>query len=162
MSDDPNGESDPNASSREGESRGFRLKVGLRVLSDVLGALVEVDRRNAPPPSDPVEWEAVTESDADAPEEAEPRSTERVRKSTTDRCLVDTRFEGDEFVVHADIPGASTDEVSVGLDTRTDQLVIAETGSVLGRVDLPWSSPEATAAWFNNGVLEVRLRPTDG
>ena len=73
--------------------------------------------------------------------------------------LFDTRREGDEFVVMADIPGATVDELTVGIDPGTTQLVIGRGDTVLERVGTPWNAAEITRAWFNNGILEVRLRP---
>ena len=75
--------------------------------------------------------------------------------------LVDTRVEDDEFIVTADIPDTTRDDLSVGIHPRTNTLVIGRDGSVLRRVDIPWLSPEATRVWFHNGVLEVRLQPGD-
>ena len=85
-------------------------------------------------------------------------STRRVRVRASRSCLVDARCDGDEFVVMADIPGAEVDELTVGIDSRTDQLVIGRDEAVVGRVDPPWRSVELKTAWFNNGVLEVRMR----
>ena len=73
-------------------------------------------------------------------------------------CLFDTRRVGDEFVVMADIPGATVDELTIGIDPRTTQLVVGRGATVLERVDTPWDVAEVTRAWFNNGILEVRLR----
>lgn len=87
--------------------------------------------------------------------------TERGRGSASDDHLIDTRRRDDEFVVVADVPGASVDDLSAGIDRRSNELVIGRNGDVLGRVDLPWESAEAVAVLFNNGVLGVRLRPGD-
>ncbi|QLG63941.1 Hsp20/alpha crystallin family protein [Halorarum salinum] len=75
--------------------------------------------------------------------------------------MFDARFDDDEFVVTADVPGTSKDDLSIGIDPKTNDLVIGKNGTVLERVSLPWQSPEATRVWFNNGVLEVRVRPAD-
>lgn len=83
-----------------------------------------------------------------------------VRKTRAETYLLDTRFEGDEFVVIADIPGASKDDLSVGISHSTTKLVIKKDGRVLERVPLPWDSVEATRIWDNNGILDVRVRPT--
>lgn len=136
--------------------QGIRLEIGLRKLYDVIHSLVGVDIARTPPTDGTGERTDRTEARSDA--ESRFDSPNGPRNATADRYLIDTRFEGDEFVVHADIPGAGTDEITVGLDPRTDQLVIAETGFLVESVDLPWSSPEATNVRFNNGVLEVRLR----
>lgn len=77
-----------------------------------------------------------------------------------DDGLIDTRRTDDELVVVADVNRTSTDEVTVGIDPGASELVIGKRGRVLGRVDVPWESTERSAQ-FNNGVLEVRLRPTE-
>ncbi|WP_254862305.1 gas vesicle protein GvpH [Halovivax gelatinilyticus] len=151
--------SDDRADESDGGRRGFHLRVGLRALSDILGDLVEVEATRDPPPEPSVEWDDVADDELDTGTGRE--RTKRLRTSTTDRCLVDTRFDGGAFVVHADIPGAEVDDVSVGLDPRADQLVVGVHDEAVAWVDLPWSKAEATDVWFNNGVLEVRLRPTD-
>ncbi|WP_290812990.1 Hsp20/alpha crystallin family protein [Halovivax sp.] len=154
------GESDRDTN--EDRRRGFHFEAGLRPLSDLLGNLVEVDASEAPPPSeDAVEWDDVRPESDRGRSEPERKRTTRVRKSSAEQCLIDTRLDDDEFVVNADVPGASKDDVSVGMNPSTDQLVISRGGSVVGRVDLPWKSAEATNVWFNNGVLEVRLRSDD-
>lgn len=83
----------------------------------------------------------------------------RAREPASDDCLIDTRFN-DEFIVIADIPGACKDDLSVGIDSKTNTLIISKDGFVLERVPLPWQSTEATTVRFNNGILEVRIRPT--
>lgn len=82
----------------------------------------------------------------------------RARVAAPNENLFDTRLDGDEFVVMADIPGATVDELTVGIDPRTNQLVIGRGDTVLERVDTPWNAAETSRAWFNNGILEVRLR----
>lgn len=143
-------------------SRGFHFEAGLRPLSDLLGNLVEVTVGEAPPPDDPVDWEAIEEPD-DEPrrtDESADRS-ERASDVARDAALIDSRFEDESGVVVVDVPGASKDDLSVGIDPRTCDLVIGLEGTVLERVRLPWESAEATRVWFNNGVLEVDLRPGD-
>lgn len=82
------------------------------------------------------------------------------RPTWAETYLLDTRFEGDAFVVIADIPGASQEEVSVGINHSTYKLVIKNDGKVLERVPLPWYPVEVTRAWYNNGILDARVRPT--
>ena len=159
--DDERAVDEPDRDTNDDRRRGFRLEAGLRPLSDLLGSLVEVEAREVPPPEETVEWQDVEYSDEERrhdESETERKRTKRVRKSSAEQCLIDTRFDDDEFVVNADIPGASKDDVSVGMNPSTDQLVISRGASVVGRVDLPWESTEATNVWFNNGVLEVRLQ----
>lgn len=168
MSENGNGEDERESGTPPKDDRnwGFHLEAGLRPLSDLLGGLVEVDAHTVPPPSeDPVEWTDVDESEALRPrEQPEPRRkrTRRVRKTSSDQCLIDTHLTDSELVVTADVPGASKDDISVGRNPKTNDLVISRDGSVVGRVDIPWESPEVTKVWFNNGVLEVRVRPDGG
>ncbi len=82
----------------------------------------------------------------------------RGRVASPNEHLFDTRFDGGEFVVIADMPGTDVAELTVGIDPRTTQLVIGRGDTVLERVDAPWNAVEITRAWFNNGILEVRLR----
>ena len=159
--DDPPGDADD----RSG-SRGFHLEAGLRPLKDLLGNLVEVTVTDAPPPPDETaDWSSVEDSsrrpldESDRTPPAERPSPDR--SSADAEYLVDTRRENGEFVVTADVPGASKSDLSVGIDPRTNELVIGVDGTVVERVDPPWRSVEASKVWFNNGVLEVGLRPTD-
>jgi HSP20 family molecular chaperone IbpA len=86
------------------------------------------------------------------------KPADRASDPASDDCLIDVRFDN-EFIVVADIPGISTDDLSVGINSRAKTLIIRTNKTVLGRVPLPWDSVEMTAAWFNNGILEVRLQP---
>jgi HSP20 family molecular chaperone IbpA len=88
------------------------------------------------------------------------KRTDRAREPASDDCLIDVRF-GDEFIVVADIPGVSKDDLSVGIDPKVKTLVIRTNKTVLGRISLSWDSVEATAVRFNNGVLEVRIRSAE-
>lgn len=158
--DDSNERDDAHDGARDDDrASGFHLEVGLRSLSGLLGDLLEVSARNSPPPNNPVDWSSVDAADRDqrGPSERERRARDRADED----YLVESRTEGDEFVVHADIPGATKDELSVGIHPRTNDLVIGRDGHVIERVQIPWASHEATNVLFNNGVLEVRLRATD-
>lgn len=72
--------------------------------------------------------------------------------------LVETQFQGDEFVVVADLLGASIDDVSAGVHPDRAELVVKRGDESVVRVALPWESTSPTRAWFNNGVLEIRFR----
>ncbi len=85
----------------------------------------------------------------------------RTYESESEECLIDTRFTDDEFIVIADMFGASIDDISVGINPRTNELVISKTSTVVGRVDPPWASPEIKKAWFKNGILEIYMRSED-
>lgn len=76
----------------------------------------------------------------------------------SEKCLLDTRFEDNEFVITAAIPGVRKDDLATGVDRNTNKLVIKKNETVLTRVPLPWDSVEPTRSWFHNGVLEVRLQ----
>ena len=166
MSDDTDERDEPESGDRGAEDRprGFRLEAGLRPLSSLLGTLIEVNASETPPPDDPVDWTTVDENYPNqrrSGDEAGRTRTIRVPKTGPDDSLVDARSDDDEFVVTADVPGATKDDLSVGIDPGTNELVIGRDGTVLERVPLPWQSPEPTTVWFNNGVLEVRVRPAD-
>ena len=141
-----------------------RPSTGLPSLTGLLGSLLDVSVRTSRPSSasrlgrSPSRPGIGRHRRSGGPNQE--RRT-RVRTSESDDHLVETRFDGDTFVVNADLPGATTEDLSVGIDERTNALVIAREGAVRERVALPWSSPEATRVWLNNGVLEVRLRPQE-
>ncbi|ADB59541.1 hypothetical protein Htur_0643 [Haloterrigena turkmenica DSM 5511] len=170
---DENGDEDDPPPSRsddeETDPSGFHLDAGLRPLRDLLGHLVEVTVTDSPPPSEETtDWSSVDDDSSgrsvSEPSQPVDHDTNRPRKrrrrtSPSDGYLVDTRREDGEFVVTADIPDASRDDLSIGIDPRTNELVIGVAGTALERIDPPWRSVEATKVWFNNGVLEVRLRP---
>lgn len=80
-----------------------------------------------------------------------------VDESRSKPCSIEKRSTHGELVVVADVPGASVDNLSVGITTGTDELVIRRNGTDVGRVALPWPSPEVTRCRFKNGVLEVRM-----
>lgn len=177
MSDDQSPGEDDDDSDRppddeQTDSNGFHLEAGLRPLSDILGNLFEVTVTDVPPPpSEPTDQSAPEDETRrrfeDEPQQSpdhdrtsRPR-TKRRRAPSSDEYLIDTRREDGEFVVTADIPGANVDDLSVGIDPVTNELVIGLNGSVLDRVDPPWRSIEATRVRFRNSILEVRLRPDE-
>lgn len=73
-------------------------------------------------------------------------------------CHVETYREGDRLTVVADLPGVELADLSAGLGEETGDLVVRVDEAVVERVPVPFDPAEATAATFNNGVLEVRLR----
>lgn len=87
-------------------------------------------------------------------------SSGRSEPTATGEYHVGTQYDGDEFVVVADLLGASMDEVAAGLTQAGDELVVQHGGETVARVDLPWRTATVTRARFNNGVLEIRLRST--
>ena len=156
--DDPDERDDSDSRGSEVDDRaaGIRLEVGLRSLTDLLGDLVEVAASGSPPPPERHSGRSTVDENV-----RDRRRRTRVGDTTSEEHLVETHFDDDEFVVTADIPGATKDDLSVGIDRTTNELVIAKDGTVRERVDLPWPSPEATRVWFNNGILEIRLRESD-
>ena len=133
---------------------GIRLEVGLRPLSDLLKGLVEVNR------SDLTTENRIENTSVNDGRRGQSRtSPDTASDSPSDRDRIDTRISNDEFIVVADLPGAEVDELSVGIDPRLNELVISRNDAVVGRIGIPWEVPEATQVRFNNGILEVHLRP---
>lgn len=146
------------------------INVGVQPLTDLLGGVLDVsgttDRARGEPGRDdrrspenragqgPSTGTGVGESGTDF-EEGE-------ADVVADDYLVDTHRTEDEFVVTAELPGVDEEDLSVGIDVTSNDLVIAVDGRTIDRVDLPWSSTDAAKVWFNNGILEVRLQPADG
>lgn len=162
MTDGEDAKIDDGAAPTNGARRlGVRLEGGLRAIADVLSAFVDADDRTAPQTDRSVEWHDADADDAASEWTGSDRDARMLRTVTADHYLVDARFEDGAFVVAVDIPDAEVAEVSAGIDPMADQLVIGERDAVVARVDLPWSTPQATGVWFNNGVLEIHLRPAD-
>ena len=76
--------------------------------------------------------------------------------------LVDSRREGDELVVTADLPDVDADELVLGVDADADELVLGVDGRTIERVPLPWGRVEVADATYNNNVLVARIREDDG
>lgn len=119
----------------------LHLNVGFQSITDLLDGLDAAGDRSDPSP-------------------APSAGSEAAGREGMDYVVETTRFE-DEFVVTADLPGTDESDVNVSIDLGTNELVIATDGGVVERVPLPWAPTEATKVWFNNGVLEVRLVPTE-
>jgi HSP20 family molecular chaperone IbpA len=83
-------------------------------------------------------------------------------ESADDDYRVESVRDGDELTVVADLLGADPDDVTAGIDPERSELVVATGGRVVGRVSLPWDPVEIVETSFNNGVLQVRLRPAAG
>lgn len=75
---------------------------------------------------------------------------------------VDARYDDrdDELLVVADLPDVDANDLVVGLDEASNDLVIGVRGRVAERVSLPWPVDEV-ASRFNHGVLELRLSPSE-
>lgn len=80
--------------------------------------------------------------------------------STSTDYKVDSQRTDDQFIVTADLPGVNESDVDVGVDLRTNELVIEVEGQTIDRVSLPWPAADAAKVWFNNGILEVRVVPS--
>lgn len=65
----------------------------------------------------------------------------------------------DALLVTADLLGVDADDLAVGVSPEPNELVIQVRGETVDRVSIPWEVVVATRTRFNNGVLEVVLRP---
>lgn len=136
------------------------LQAGLRSLSEGLENVVGEDAKRSsrgPPRSRP----STRSTQANEKQRTDSSGRKRARKSESTEGLIDTRLDGDKFVVVADLPGASKDDLTAGINPETNELVIKKTNTTVGRVELPWTSSEMQKAWFKNGVLEVYIRSDD-
>lgn len=81
-----------------------------------------------------------------------------------DDHLVDVREEEDAVVVLADIPQATAEDVTAGIDRERGDLVIGLGSDVIERIALGDAGIAVADSTFRNGVLEVRLRtePEEG
>lgn len=160
----------PDRDSSRDEFTGIRLDIGLTSVTDLVNSLLDADvsrptqdhprrrpdgpgkvgrKRDEPPPSP---------GDAGGASDEEGTPSETVQ---TDTYHVRT-YEGDgELTVVADLPGVNEEDLSVGL-TKGDDLLVAVDGTPVDRITLPWDPMVITKVWFNNGVLEVVVRPIDG
>lgn len=166
MTDEGNGrENGAPDTSNNSQHRESHLEAGLSVLSGLLGNLIEIHIRRGPLPSqEQVDRGAIGGTERSRRRYGHHSTPDQVaggRKQKSEQCLIDTRFIDDEFVIIADIPTTNPDDLTVGYNRRTNELVISRDGTVIGRVDIPWKSPETPEVWFNNGVLEARIRQTD-
>lgn len=64
-------------------------------------------------------------------------------------------------VVTLDLPDIDPRELSAGVDRSAQTLLVAVDAGVIERVGLPHGDLEVRDASFNNGVLDVRLRPRE-
>jgi len=71
--------------------------------------------------------------------------------------LVDVRADDDGVTVLADLPRATAESVTAGIDDR-NRLVIGIDDEVVERIPLDDADILAADTTFRNGVLEVRLR----
>lgn len=65
------------------------------------------------------------------------------------------------YVATFDLPDVDPRELAAGVDPSGGTLIVGTDSAVLERVSLPRDDLEVAEASFNNGVLDVRLRPTE-
>lgn len=136
------------------------LQAGLRSLSEGLENVVGEEAKRSsrgPPGSRP----PAQRSRVNRKQHRDGSERKRARKSESAECLIDTRLDDGEFVVVADLPGATKEDLTAGINPETNELVIKKTSTTVGRVELPWTSSEMRNAWFKNGILEVYIRSND-
>lgn len=131
----------------------FQMNIRVSFLSDLIGELQQSSNHGKRGES--VEW--TTGKDYDSHRNG--RSRTRRSQNASEECHLDTRLADDEFVILADLPATSLDEITIGLTPSHDNCVIAQNEHILAKVPIPWDCVESTDASFNNGVLEVRLTP---
>ncbi|ADJ15738.1 gas vesicle protein GvpH [Halalkalicoccus jeotgali] len=95
----------------------------------------------------------------DSGEETEPTAD---TDTDTDDHLVDVRREDDGLVVLADLPQATAESITAGIDRAENDLVIGFDGEVVDRIALGDAEVAVADSTFRNGVLEVRLRTEEG
>lgn len=80
----------------------------------------------------------------------------------TDEYLVDVRYDegDDEMLVVADLPDVSVEDLTVGIDRDTNELVVGVENRPLERLELPWPVAEADSQ-YHHGVLELRFTPAE-
>lgn len=147
----------------------LRLEVGLQPVTGLLDSLLGLGASTGSPvPGESVDWTTVDDrADGDAGDEglrddsSGPSQSRRVEEIADGEYLLDTRYDGDEFVVTMDIPGATEEDLTVGLDRESNRLVIQKDDTELERIELPWNDVEPGRVLFNNGVLEARMRPAE-
>lgn len=167
---DFNSDDDDEESGEDNGRFGIDIGIGVRTIADILrelddrGSVSGSGRRGdveygysagtglGPRPSDGRE--------RDRP--SRPRKKRSWPAESDDDHLVESRREGDELVVTADLPGVSAEDLVLGLDDDADELVLGVDGRAIERVPLPWEEVGVADASYNNHVLVVRVRKDDG
>lgn len=135
--------------------------MGIQPLSGLLGGVLDVSGSRRSGRSGRHRVGGATGTGPRAPSGRRSSDTDDV-VDVTDDILVDTRREGDEFLLTAELPGVDEDDLSVGIDVESNDHVRTADGRTIERISLPWSSADAAKVWFDNGILEVRLHPAEG
>lgn len=71
--------------------------------------------------------------------------------------LTTTRYDGEDVVLTADLPGVETSDLTVGVTEDGRTLVVGADGEELARLPVENWDESAVSATFNNFVLEVRV-----
>lgn len=100
-------------------------------------------------------WERLGVDDPSEESADEPTAT---TKPDTEEYLVDVRESEDGVVVLADLPRATAEGVTAGIDRERNELVIGIDDEVVERIPLGSADIAVADSTFRNGVLEVRLR----
>lgn len=167
--------SDDDDDEESGDDRGgfgIDIGIGVRTIADILRELDDRDRVSGSGRRGDVEYgysagtgvgpRPSDESDRDRERPSRPRKKRSWPAESDDDHLVETRREGDELVVTADLPGVSAEDLVIGLDDDADELVLGADGRAIERVPLPWEEVGVADASYNNHVLVVRIRKDDG
>lgn len=162
--EDPADGDDPNRSDDDRRLR--RGEVGLQPLADLLDRLRRLAERESVETETSASVSSVDEflkrhqaEERQRRREAAGESADTAVDTTTaEGYHVQTQYEGDEFVVVADLLGASIEDLRAGLVPDRNELVVRRDDETVVRVGLPWLEAEPTRARYNNGVLEIRLR----
>jgi len=84
------------------------------------------------------------------------RRRDRVADDTGEH-LTTVRYDGEDVVVTADLPGVERSDLTVGVTEDGRTLVVATDGEELARIPVENWDESAVSATFNNFVLEVRV-----
>jgi HSP20 family molecular chaperone IbpA len=94
-------------------------------------------------------------------DESSQSSNSTPTQSSDEEYLVDVREEEDGVLVLADLPQATAEEITAGIDRERGDLVIGIEGGATERIPLGDANIVVADSSFNNGVLEVRLGTAD-
>lgn len=67
----------------------------------------------------------------------------------------------DALAVIAELPGVDEEDLSTGIDVRSNRFVVSVRGRTVDRIPLPWDSTAVAVVRFDDGVLEARLEPAE-
>lgn len=184
MARDPDDHDEREPTDESGGIFGIRIGAGLSALADILEELDDEDETSGSGRSSDgrrtVDYRYsvetglgdITSSDASPSRRGRPRSEgdgprraddagprSGAPSTRSEEYLTTTRRENGDLVVVADLANVTEDDLSLGIDQRSNELVIGVGGTVVERIPLEWDDVEVDDATFNNQVLEVRLGP---